>query len=124
MNEKLRFFDLDWFDISTKTRQLIIDTVQPTLVKVHSNKQELQVHDKLIERMQTQILELETAVFHKDSAKKSVFEEIELRIVDNESKRAMSETRLQSEIENLRRAMGEREFEEDNRNKVVEGLSK
>jgi hypothetical protein len=34
-------FELDWLDMETKSRGLIIETLQPTLLKVHQQKDDI-----------------------------------------------------------------------------------
>lgn len=84
--------------METKSRQLIIDTLQPTMKKVHEQKDDLVAMQRSLINVQNQIRELEFVVFKKNQ-KLPVFEEIDERITQIEKTRAESEAAIWWEIE-------------------------
>lgn len=86
-------------DMETKSRALIVETLQPTIHKVHSQQDEISTVQRTIQQMSAQIKELEYTVFKRGGQRLSVFEEIDDRITKIEKARAESEASILWEIE-------------------------
>ena len=52
--------------METRSRQLIIDTLQPTMQKVHTQKEEIVSMGRTIHVLQLQVKDLEYTVFKKN----------------------------------------------------------
>lgn len=72
-------FDLDWFDIETKARQMMQDLMHPTVTRVHKHKDEVNQVNKALSAVLIKVERLENAVFEKNQ-KIDAFEKIELKI--------------------------------------------
>eukprot|EP00347_Sterkiella_histriomuscorum_P004867 403358786 len=116
-----KIFDLDWFDIQTKSRALISEILQPTIQKLHSQKDEQQQQSKIISTLQNQVKELEYAVFKKNQ-RLNVFEEIDTKISENERSRAENEAQIWQSIDGIEKQREEWLFEVENVKKRVKGL--
>ena len=116
-------FELDWLDMETKSRGLIIETLQPTLLKVHQQKDDIVAMQRQITAMQKQIKDLEYTVLQKGE-KLTVFEEIHERITLIEKLRAENESSIQWEIESIKKGNRDQQFDNDNKKRQIESLDR
>ena len=112
LSQDFSSFDILWFDIETKMRDLIQDLCQPLVDKVHEGKDNLSQLRKQVEAQAVELQTLNQTVFEK-GAKLDVFEEIHQRITVVEADRKRIESKLISDADVILRTFENYTFEKE-----------
>lgn len=112
LSQDFSSFDILWFDIETKMRDLIQDLCQPLVDKVHEGKDNLSQLRKQVDSQQAELQTLNQTVFEK-GAKLDVFEEIHQRITNVEAERKRIESKLVSDADVILRTFENYTFEKE-----------
>lgn len=107
--------------METKSRHLIIETLQPTLLKVHQQREDLQTLQRTLTSVTKHLKDLDYTVYQKDE-RLNVFTEIDERITRIEKLRAENEAALWWEVESLKKVNRDQHFENETRRRQVEAL--
>jgi len=67
--------EFEWFDFETRMRKLVVDLIQPTILKINEDRENVSALKAAIKAEQIRVNELETAVFKKEG-KDTHFENI------------------------------------------------
>lgn len=110
LSQDFSSFDILWFDIETKMRDLITDLCQPLVDKVHEGKDSVKQLNKQVEDQRAQLDTLNQTVF-ENGEKLDVFEKIHTRITNVEAERKRIESKLISDAEIIMRTFENQQFE-------------
>lgn len=102
-------FDILWFDISTKVREMFLDLNQPLIDKIFVQKSMIEKLEKTNTEQQVKINELDSVVYNK-AEELDVFQDIFKKIRSVEADRKVIEARLEANVETVMKTFTEYSF--------------
>lgn len=113
--------ELDWYDLETKMRELLIDSLEPLIESSRKQKETILDMTKTIDKQAKQIDSLEMAVF-KRKTEATMFEEIENRLAEIEGNRRKDNIRTDQELTGIREGMKSFQFSLNNNSESMKRM--
>jgi hypothetical protein len=113
--------ELDWYDLETKMRELLIDSLEPLIENSRKQKETILDMTKTIDKQAKQIDSLEMAVF-KRKTEATMFEEIENRLAEIEGNRRKDNIRTDQELTGIREGMKSFQFSLNNNSESMKRM--
>lgn len=113
--------ELDWYDLETKMRELLIDSLEPLIQSSRKQRETIVDMTKTIEKQAKQIDSLEISVF-KRKTEATMFEEIENRLAEIEGNRRKDNIRTDQELTGIREGMKSFQFSLNNNSESMKRM--
>lgn len=113
--------ELEWFDLSTRVRELVVETLRPSVEVMNNEKEYVQSLSKQLKTCMEEVKELQIAVFKNKSAE-TYIGEINDRLVTQETLTAKSRVIFEETIEFFKVNNKSLEFTVNSSNKLISEL--
>jgi hypothetical protein len=121
INDNLSSFDILWFDLETKVRNLIVGLTQPLNDHIFGTRDQLKVVQDDLQKESQKLKDIQRIVLN-ETEEMDVFKDIFKRISDLDIDRKSIEKGLKNEMDQVNKAFEEYGFKFANNEKLIDSM--